>query len=291
MEYANEEQYGKYKLKCKCRCGNLIIVNKSNILLGKTKSCGCLQKQSRYNKINDLTGKRFGKLTVIKRVENKGKQIRYLCRCDCGNEKIFYASNLRRGLSTSCGCFRKEKISQLKFEDLTGNRYGNLIVTSLHHYNEKTRQYYWNCKCDCGNECVVYGGHLKDGHTISCGCINSLGEKLIAKILTDNEILFKKQYKFNDLRSDKNYPLSFDFAIFKEEELKCLIEYQGTQHYNYDATWKCSKESFEDGQRRDNLKRKYCKDNNILLIEIPYWDFKKIDFNYLKEKMNYESWD
>ena len=52
--------------------------------------------------------------------------------------------------------------------------------------------------------------------------------KLIAKILTDNEILFKKQYKFNDLRSDKNYPLSFDFAIFKEEELKCLIEYQGT---------------------------------------------------------------
>ena len=40
--------------------------------------------------------------------------------------------------------------------------------------------------------------------------------------------MFKKQYKFNDLRSDKNYPLSFDFAVFKEEELKCLIEYQGT---------------------------------------------------------------
>ena len=43
--------------------------------------------------------------------------------------------------------------------------------------------------------------------------------------------------------------------------------------------------------KNPNLKRKYCKDNNILLIEIPYWDFKKIDFNYLKEKMNYESWD
>ena len=42
------------------------------------------------SKILDLTGQRFGRLTVIERVENKGKHTRYLCHCDCGEEKIFY---------------------------------------------------------------------------------------------------------------------------------------------------------------------------------------------------------
>ena len=58
----------------------------------------------------DLTDKSFGRLTVIERVENRGKHPRYLCKCACGAEKVFYASNLVKGLSTSCGCYRKEKL-------------------------------------------------------------------------------------------------------------------------------------------------------------------------------------
>ena len=224
-------------------------------------------------------------LTVIKRVENKGKQVRYLCKCDCSNEKIFYSTNLKRGLSTSCGCFRKEKLRKDKLVDLVGKKYGKLTVLSLDHYDEENRQYYWECQCDCGNKCVVYGGHLKDGHTTSCGCINSLGEQIITSILKDNNIDFQPQYSFPDLKSNKNGILYFDFGILENGELKCLIEYQGIQHYSYNASWKCSKDAFEDGQIRDNLKREYCIKNSINLIEIPYWDFNKINYEYIKEKI------
>jgi hypothetical protein len=306
------------------------------------------------SKILDLVGQRFGRLMVIKRVENKGKQTRYLCRCDCGKEKIFYTTNLMRGLSTSCGCFRKEKSKERQFVDLTGQQFGQLTVMSLDRYNKESNQYYWKCQCTCGNECIVYSGHLKNGHTrscgcynkervtesnlidlvgqkfgkltvikrsgthyspsgastpiwlcqcdcgnqieimgsslrsgtSSCGCISSMGEELISLILRNNNIKFKPQYSFPDLKSDKNWKLYFDFGILENEKLKCLIEYQGRQHFKYDENWKQTKEEFEAGQQRDRLKREYSKKNDILLIEIPYWDFSKINYDYIKNKIN-----
>lgn len=58
-------------------------------------------------KINDLTGMKFGKLTAIKKVgSNKNKQAFWLCRCDCGNEKIILGSNLLNENTKSCGCYR-----------------------------------------------------------------------------------------------------------------------------------------------------------------------------------------
>ena len=302
---------------------------------------------------NDLTGQKFGRLTVLHRIENKGKAVRYLCKCDCGNEKIFYASNLLKGLSTSCGCFRKEKLKETKLIDLVGQRFGRLTVIELDHKNEKTRQYYWKCLCDCGNECVVYSGHLKDGHTsscgcynkervveaqlidltgqqfgkltiikrvgtyiapsgthspiwlckcscgntiettsqslrngtTSCGCINSLGEDLIAKLLNENGVVFKKQYSFTDLKSDKNRKLFFDFCIFDDDKIKCLIEFQGRQHFKYDENWKQTEADFASAKRRDDLKRTYCKRNNIPLLEIPYWDLSKLTYKYLQDKV------
>lgn len=51
---------------------------------------------------NDLTGQVFGKLTVIKRVD--GGSSRWLCHCECGNEKVIYGTNLVNGKSKTCGC-------------------------------------------------------------------------------------------------------------------------------------------------------------------------------------------
>lgn len=57
----------------------------------------------------DLTGEKFGRLTVVTRLENsKGGMSRWLCKCDCGKGTICYGSNLRRGLTKSCGCLAKE---------------------------------------------------------------------------------------------------------------------------------------------------------------------------------------
>jgi hypothetical protein len=64
-------------------------------------------------KFKDLTGQRFGRLVVIKRAENKmypcGVSFPcFLCRCDCGNEKVVAGNNLRSGHTTSCGCVQRE---------------------------------------------------------------------------------------------------------------------------------------------------------------------------------------
>ena len=72
------------------------------------------------SKLIDLTGKRFGKLTVAKYL---GKSF-WLCKCDCGNEKIIYGNSLKRGLSDSCGCLKSKRLkNKLRiYKDLPYNK-------------------------------------------------------------------------------------------------------------------------------------------------------------------------
>lgn len=67
-------------------------------------------------KFVDLTGQRFGRLTVIKRVENNGKKVMWLCRCDCGNETTVFSGYLRNGDTKSCGCLSKDKLRERRFK-------------------------------------------------------------------------------------------------------------------------------------------------------------------------------
>lgn len=76
------------------------------------------------NKFNDLIGKKFGRLTVIKRLgKNKANNIQWLCKCDCGNEKILTTAELNRGRTQSCGCLAKDLlIERNKKHGLTKTR-------------------------------------------------------------------------------------------------------------------------------------------------------------------------
>ena len=106
---------------------------------------------------------------------------------------------------------------------------------------------------------------------------SSRGEIKICDILDMAGLEYKEEYSFSDLVSSSGRPLRFDFAIFKNDKLSHLIEYQGSQHYQCPAHW-------NDISEYDKKKKEYCIQNNIPLIEIPYWDFNKIDINLL---MNY----
>lgn len=58
----------------------------------------------------DLTGQRFGRLVVISQAEdNKHRQPRWLCQCDCGNKTIVMGGSLKSGLTQSCGCLQRER--------------------------------------------------------------------------------------------------------------------------------------------------------------------------------------
>ena len=67
----------------------------------------------------DLTGQRFGKLTVLSATENKGRNTAWLCKCDCGNEKIILTNALRSGRSKSCGCGISESVKARMTKYLT----------------------------------------------------------------------------------------------------------------------------------------------------------------------------
>lgn len=234
----------------------------------------------------DLTNKKFGKLTVISRDLSKptgaGKSAYWICQCDCGNICSIRSDKLKNGITQSCGCYSKEIRTQIFLKDLTNQRFGKLKVLKrdLTKPQGKACFAYWICQCDCGNICSVRGDHLRNSTTQSCGCLNSKGEEKINKILKENNIFFKTQYTFNDLK--KENLLRFDFAIFKNGKLVYLIEYQGEQHYipyHFDT-----QERFEKRLEYDNAKKEYCKQNHIPLIIIPYTDFDKIDIQYLNKK-------
>ena len=74
--------------------------------------------------------------------------------------------------------------------------------------------------------------------------------------------------------------LYYDLIFFVPSKNLC-IEYQGEQHYEpVDFAGKgieWAKMKFEENQEKDNIKRIFCKDNNINLLEIPYWDYENIE--------------
>lgn len=107
--------------------------------------------------------------------------------------------------------------------------------------------------------------------TKSCGCLSSLGEEKIKKILNDNKIIFETQKIYPDLLSDKKHHLRFDFYVNNS----FLIEYDGGYHYEAKGGWN-TPERLAQTQYYDQIKNEYAKSHNIPLKRIPYWDYDKI---------------
>ena len=118
----------------------------------------------------DLTGQRFGRLTVVSRAENIGRDTAWLCRCDCGNEVTVRTCYLRKGEKRDCGCDTSvPMLAGTRQYDLTGQRFGKL--TALRPLGAPDgKNYRWLCRCDCGKEISAQVGNLRNGKAASCGC-------------------------------------------------------------------------------------------------------------------------
>lgn len=225
----------------------------------------------------DLTGQKFGRLTVLKYSEeySKIKKRRcYKCQCDCGNITYVTTMLLRSGRTQSCGCLQKEivqKIGQNNFQDISGQKFGRL--TAIKYNEELSKKYgatYWDFRCDCGNTKSLRSCNVLRGKTISCGCLNmSRGEFKIQQILKNNNINFKKEYIFKDFKSPKNEFFRFDFAIFSNDKLSYIIEFNGEQHYKSVPFFE-QKVSFEERIKYDDMKKAYLKQHNIPLVIIKF---------------------
>lgn len=118
------------------------------------------------SKMIDLTGRVFGKLTVVRAVgSNKCGQKLWECTCECGGTTVSAASSLLRGTSRSCGCLAHP------IKDMIGQKFGKLTVIDRAEKKpgSKKRAAWWLCRCDCGRETTVDGSSLRSGNTQSCG--------------------------------------------------------------------------------------------------------------------------
>lgn len=237
----------------------------------------------------DLTGQKFGRLTVLYRDPKKDKtrQARWICQCECGTIKSYLSSALRSGGTVSCGCYGKEQrkegakkwiYSQKNKEhcreisqnsNLIGKKFGKLLIidkTDLRKYQNIV----WKCKCDCGNITYVPTNSLTKGDTKSCGCIKSYGEEKISKLLQQNNIPFIREFIFPDCVFPKTKAKArFDFYVNNQY----VIEFDGKQHFTENSFFQ---QSLEDIQNNDNIKNQYCKQHSIPMIRIPYYHLKDL---------------
>ena len=255
---------------CQCKCGNIIEVNSRNLVTGCTKSCGCLKHELA---ITDLTGKKFSRLLVLKNVPPpetvKHKCSYWLCQCDCGNQIIVSSHSLTSGNTQSCGCLAFESHN---FSDLTGQKFGKLTAIKKVKVYNKTNSAQWLCKCDCGKEKIVSASCLRSGDTQSCGCLVSKGEDKILKLLIDNNIKYVQQKTFDTCRFNNGYLAKFDFYINDS----FLLEFDGIQHFTPLKSGWATEESVLAVQERDKIKNEWCRNNNIPLKRIPYWDLNNL---------------
>lgn len=97
---------------CRCECGTEKCVPTSPLKDGRVKSCGCLKRRkggSGAKKLIDLTGRRFGRLTILRRGGSYRSEPKWVCACDCGNELEVRSGALRRGNTESCGCLNADR--------------------------------------------------------------------------------------------------------------------------------------------------------------------------------------
>ena len=158
----------------------------------------------------DLTGQRFGRLTVIEELpeRDENKRIQWRCKCDCGNIFISNSIDLRQGNTVSCGCKRKEHFS---IKDLTGQQFGYLTVLKQSEKQHKYGNILWDCECICGNIISVQGNQLTGGKTKSCGCMKG---QLIGQALT------------------------IDMSNYEDDNIK-VLERDGSSTISQAAKWKC----------------------------------------------------
>lgn len=144
----------------------------------------------------DLTGKRFGSLTVQRRTinpNNSKKQIYWICKCDCGNEtNPIPTSALNSGKRISCTICSKIRVGKSKRNNVVGQKYGNLTVTEILYNYNNTKKTRYKCTCDCGKINVIKDSKLLKSTTASCGCKRRMSYLQHTSMIIDKDMIGKK---------------------------------------------------------------------------------------------------
>lgn len=285
----------RIKVDVKCDyCGKIIKVaygDYNRYKFDKYSCVSCRQKKTSeynlkqrqddlYNRALDFCNEKGYKLITPKSdILNSETRVLYECPKHGTHETKIYTLISRHGC-IDCGIEDVSNTHRKNINEVYNDfkKYGGLLINKDDYIS-------WNCKnlnviCkECGEIFTTsYGAYINRGGQVCSKCTynTSKGERVIKEFLEHKKIKFDMQFRFDDCKNI--IPLPFDFYLYK---YNTCIEYDGEGHYIPINRGKISdleaQEVLENIKFRDNIKTQYCKDNNIKLIRIPYWDFDNID--------------
>lgn len=221
-------------------------------------------------------------------ISNKfeGSNIKLWWHCNICNEdfdNIWHNINVGQKCSYCSGTLRVSKYNNLltNCPDLCLEwDYNKNLFTPDQVRRGSDKKAWWICKEHSHEWYATISSRVYGANCPHCN--ESKGEKEIENILKQKHISYIGEKTFDNCKNQRL--LAFDFYL---PDYNICIEYQGIQHYesvDFGGKGKqYSEEEFELNQKKDQIKRDYCKKNNINLIEIPYWEFNNIDIILLNK--------
>lgn len=245
------------------------VLNRKNPLCQACSKRKAQTKRLKYEDVKDFIESRGCKL-ISKNYTNCDSPLEIQCRCGNRYMRTFY--KFKKGYVDCSICSMRRKREKIGVSENEIRR-----RLSKSNYALLKREFLGNdqlltIRCDNGHIYKTRLNKFVSGRRCP-KCKRSSGEKRIADYLINKGINFIEEYSFDDLRGLGNGKLRFDFAIFKNGQLECLIEYDGKQHFEDTPIFSDNKNI----QFNDKLKDKYCKQNNIKLIRISYKNFSHIE--------------
>ena len=217
------------------------------------------------------------KYELIEIINSKGVQSLIKIKCPkCGYVYTIKFDTFRNG-RRCMQCFLKEnRISEEEIRKIIKDNKDILMDIEYHSLDSILYLYCNKCKKIYP---ITFYWYLKGGRCKFCK--ESRGARKIREYLENKQYNFKQEFRIKECRY--KFPLPFDFMVTINDNI-ILIEFDGLEHYepieHFGGIVK-----FNERKRNDNIKNQYCKDNNIKLIRIPYWEYDNID-EILNKELN-----
>lgn len=248
------------KIKCK-NCGHIFEITKACNFLASSKKQGCKFCQSKNYKAREAILLALQEEYDILDISVKETHKYYKIQCKkCGHIRETTINNYKKNFLCGCstGVYRARN-GDFFIQEVNKNNKGDGSYELVGEYKNQTSPVL--IKHSCGFIWKVRPNDIVHGQTYCprCSRTKSKGERLVSKILQELDVVFEEEKRLENSRQ------RFDFYL---PRYHAAIEYNGAQHYIENNRF-CV--SLEQQQARDNKKRKYCLDNNILLLEIPYY--------------------
>lgn len=187
----------------------------------------------------DLTGKKFGMLTVLSlNGRDKGGRAMWLCKCECGEHVVSDGYNLQSGHTASCGCM---KYTAQYGKNIIGVKFGR--ATALRQFTEDGYTKI-ECICECGNKFISHRSSLVTGNTGSCGCLSR--EILLNRATTHGMSNARIYGIWSDMRSRCNLSTNYNYFRYGGRGISVCRDWEGDLGFEHFNEWAINNGYTED---------------------------------------------